>query len=67
MPAPSLEPSRILVDVSGSASSREAALAAVALPDDGYSRPLYAVLAVTYVVVASVYGLRGARTPRPTP
>ncbi|WP_102509786.1 MFS transporter [Sanguibacter massiliensis] len=44
-----------------------AALAAVALPDDGYSRPLYAVLAVTYVVVASVYGLRGARAPHPTP
>lgn len=41
-----------------------AALAAAALPDDGYSRPLYAALALTYVVVAAVYGRRGAREPR---
>lgn len=41
-----------------------AALAALALPDDGYSRPLYAGLAAVYVVVALVFARRGARIAR---
>jgi MFS family permease len=41
-----------------------AALAAFVVPDDGWSRGLFGVLAVLYVVVAALTWLRGAREPR---
>jgi len=40
-----------------------AALAAFTLPDTGWSRPVFVVLAVAYVATAVVLWLRGARTP----
>lgn len=42
-----------------------AALAAVTLPDEGYSRPMFAALAVAYALTALVFGRWGARLPRP--
>lgn len=41
-----------------------AALAAFTLPDTGWSRPVFVVLALAYVAVAALVGLRGAREPR---
>jgi MFS family permease len=40
-----------------------ATLAAVVVPDDGWSPALFGVLAVAYVALAAVLWLRGARTP----
>ena len=40
-----------------------AALAAFTLPDTGWSRGVFAVLAVAYCVAALVLWTRGARTP----
>ncbi|WP_425955571.1 MFS transporter [Xylanimonas sp. McL0601] len=42
-----------------------AALAATAVPDSGWSRGLFATLAVAYVVVAVLFWTRAARTPTP--
>jgi MFS family permease len=42
-----------------------AALAAVTLPDEGYSRPMFAVLAVCYAATAIAFGRWGARAARP--
>jgi MFS family permease len=42
-----------------------AVLAAFAVPDDGWSRGLFVLLAVAYVVVAAVLWFRGARDPAP--
>lgn len=52
--------------VYNSAFIAAAAVAAVTLPDSGYSRPVFGVLAVGYVVTAVVFGLRGLRAPWPT-
>lgn len=42
-----------------------AALAALTLPDSGYSRTVFIGLAACYGLVAITYGLRGVRNPRP--
>ncbi len=42
-----------------------AALAAFTLPDNGWSRPVFIVLAVAYGTAAAVFALRGARQPTP--
>ncbi len=42
-----------------------AAVAAVTLPDVGYSRPMFVVLAVAYALTAAVFGRWGARVARP--
>ena len=42
-----------------------AAVAAVTLPDVGYSRPMFVVLAVAYAITAVVFGRWGARVARP--
>lgn len=44
-----------------------AALAAVVLPDTGYSVGVYAALAVAYALLAWWYGRHAAREPRPVP
>ncbi|WNB85602.1 MFS transporter [Cellulomonas sp. ATA003] len=44
-----------------------AALAALALPDTGYSRPVFAALAVAYVLAAVVYRAGARRDARVTP
>jgi len=47
-----------------------AALAALALPDTGYSKPLFALLAVAYLAAAAVYRARPAhpsKVPGPDP
>jgi MFS family permease len=44
-----------------------AALAAVSLPDTGYSRGLFALLALGYVAGAVVYGTAARRLPEPRP
>lgn len=52
--------------VYNSAFIAAAAIAAMTLPDSGYSRPVFAALAVGYVATAAVFGARGLRSPRPT-
>lgn len=52
--------------VYNSAFIAAAAIAALTLPDSGYSRPVFAVLAVGYLTTAAVFGARGLRSPRPT-
>jgi len=52
--------------VYNSAFIAAAAIAAVTLPDSGYSRPVFAVLALGYLTTAAVFGARGLRSPRPT-
>jgi MFS family permease len=52
--------------VYNSAFIAAAAIAAATLPDSGYSRPVFAVLAVGYLTTAAVFGARGLRSPRPT-
>jgi predicted MFS family arabinose efflux permease len=42
-----------------------AVLAAVVVPDDGWSRGLFAALAAAYVVVAVLFWVFGARSPAP--
>ena len=44
-----------------------AGLAAVVVPDDGWSRGLFLALAVAYVLLAGVMWAFGARTPSPVP
>ncbi|MEK8226779.1 hypothetical protein NKG05_12860 [Oerskovia sp. M15] len=43
-----------------------AALAAFTLPDTGYSRPVFVVLAIAYAAAALVFGRFGARKPAET-
>ncbi|GAA1980524.1 MFS transporter [Isoptericola halotolerans] len=40
-----------------------AVLAAFAVPDDGWSRELFVLLALAYLAVAALMGFRGARSP----
>lgn len=51
--------------VYNSAFIAAAAVAALTLPDSGYSRLVFAVLAAGYVTTAVVFGARGLRSPRP--
>lgn len=44
-----------------------AAVTAVTLPDVGYSRPMFAVLAVAYALTAVVFGRWGTRVAQPVP